>query len=647
MATLSFWSSLGRLLQPHASQPSSASELSEADKLMEHVKGIINRQDLVVDRLEKYQQARKLPFDQRETAYIPIYLSLEQFIVTNKPLVVKSEYTKATLRQEIHTTFVLDHINKLFRLIFLPDQTQALLLFEIGVNDLAQYLLTHMGVAHVQEITAKSTKGTFLESVNVSQTGVDFNSIYARTPSTELVDLINSSRALYAALYREIRDSLGIKTAENITVNSFQFIKIHYDYDLISRYLEVVPDGVLEDERLSFLSRTELAKKIRSRTQELEEEKSRLQAAVESMPLGFIITDSHDNTLTMNTIAKKICSSSDPLNPDQSPPDYQSYTIKDILHFLSLGSFDLLAQCQKSRLTNTSIEFKDISIGKKFLHVFISPIVMTKDQPEIIGTVVLIEDITEAKLLERSREEFFSIASHELRTPLTAIRGYTSLIQQFYKDKIQDPQLMAMVTNVNESSTRLIDIVNDFLDVSRIEQGKITFKHEQFNLLDIVREALHDLQSLVQEKKLYLKINDPPHQLSLVLADKDRTKQVLLNLIGNALKFTESGGVTIEISEKNNSLYTAVTDTGKGIPPQNQNLLFRKFQQAGDNILRRDATHGTGLGLYISKLMVELMGGTIYLRNSEINQGSTFVFSLPVAGSDQNFTSPPNKLSSI
>ena len=121
----------------------------------------------------------------------------------------------------------------------------------------------------------------------------------------------------------------------------------------------------------------------------------------------------------------------------------------------------------------------------------------------------------------------------------------------------------------------------------------------------------------LDEAKLYLKLQPSNVPIPLVIADRDRVKQILINLIGNAIKFTEKGGITVALIPSGTAVKISITDTGKGLTSESKNLLFRKFQQAEDNILTRDSTRGTGLGLYISKLLAEGMGGKIYLEASE------------------------------
>ena len=262
---------------------------------------------------------------------------------------------------------------------------------------------------------------------------------------------------------------------------------------------------------------------------------------------------------------------------------------------------------------------------------------------KIIGTVVLVEDITEQKVMERSKDEFFSIASHELRTPLTSIKGNASMILDFYKDAIKDPQLKEMIVDVHESSVRLIEIVNDFLDTSRLEQGKMKFEYEEVSLEEVLESVAYEMKTVLDEKKIYLKLDKLTlDHLPKVWVDKNRLKQVVYNLVGNAAKFTEEGGVSISTelvgqpggqatAQQPEHVKVTIADTGRGMPIEAQKLLFHKFQQAGGSLITRDTTRGTGLGLYISKMIIESMGGTIALDSSEEGTGSSFSFSVPIA----------------
>ncbi len=223
------------------------------------------------------------------------------------------------------------------------------------------------------------------------------------------------------------------------------------------------------------------------------------------------------------------------------------------------------------------------------------------------------------------KNEFFSIASHELRTPLTAIRGNSVMLKQVYGPK-NDPEHTAITDDIHEASVRLIKIVNDFLDLARLERGQMPLNTADIQLSDPVGIVVQELQTMAAEKGLYVKAKLPA-RLPLIKADAERIQQVIYNLAGNAMKFTAQGGVTVGARAHRRHLVVLVTDTGRGMSPAQQNKLFKSFQQTRD----QDATLGSGLGLYISKLLVERMGGKIWVEWSEEGKGTTIAFSLPRA----------------
>lgn len=397
--------------------------------------------------------------------------------------------------------------------------------------------------------------------------------------------------------------------------------------------LNILEDARVLEKQLAE-EKTSVERKVEERTHELKEEQARLQASIDSLRLGFIMTDVNCEILTMNATARRIlCQPQDDSVPGTLRGSLgMSCNMQDVARNLK-DNFDLVSNIKVSINEKKPLDFRDIAFGNRFLHIFISPIVMLKDHLEIIGAVILVEDITEAKILERSRDEFFSIASHELRTPLTAIMGNTSMIKEYLAEEIKNPQLMEMINDIHDSSDRLITIVNDFLNVSRLEMGKMTFKKESFDVVQIIKDVLQNYQVTGSRRKLYLKFDEPKVALPQVSGDQDRMRQVLINLVGNGLKFTQEGGVTVTALREGKFVKISVTDTGMGISEKNQELLFRKFQQAESDIYTRDTVQGTGLGLYISKLMVGGMGGKIVLEKSEVGKGTTFSFTLPIAPS--------------
>jgi hypothetical protein len=245
----------------------------------------------------------------------------------------------------------------------------------------------------------------------------------------------------------------------------------------------------------------------------------------------------------------------------------------------------------------------------------------------IRGKVYVFHNITAEVELDKQKDDFFSIASHELRTPLSVISGsLDNIIQGYGKSVLSEVDIQA-IKNALSSSDRLTRLVNDYLNVSRLDQGRVTLNIKPVDIDTLINAVQTEMTPLFTKRGLGFKfICDKNHEI--VKADEDKLKEVLINLIGNSLKFTEQGEISITHAVKDNMLVTEVTDTGIGIAHDKQHLLFARFQQAMDNTISRKA-EGTGLGLYISREFVRLMGGDMVLAKSEPGVGSTFSFTLP------------------
>ena len=251
-----------------------------------------------------------------------------------------------------------------------------------------------------------------------------------------------------------------------------------------------------------------------------------------------------------------------------------------------------------------------------------------------IENVRLFDEIQEKSraLAEASRHksQFLANMSHELRTPLNAILGYTELIlDDIYGDT---PERMRTVLKRIESNGRhLLALINDVLDLSKIEPGQLTLSVAEYSLNEVACNVYAAVEPLAAQKNLRFKLEVPP-DLPRGRGDEHRLTQVLLNLVGNAIKFTDAGEVRINATAANGSFRVAVADTGPGISAADQGKLFQEFQQADSSITKNKG--GTGLGLAISRRIVEMHGGTIWVE-SEVGKGSTFVFTLPVIAERQ------------
>lgn len=224
--------------------------------------------------------------------------------------------------------------------------------------------------------------------------------------------------------------------------------------------------------------------------------------------------------------------------------------------------------------------------------------------------VILYKKIKE---VDQMKDEFISIASHELRTPITAIKGYVSMILDGTFGKLENREMSDSLDKVEKSVNRLGALVEDLLDVSRIEQGRLEVENSAIDAPPLIKEIISQLQISAEEKKLAIEYIESGEKLPLVFADAERLKQVMVNLIGNAIKYTEKGGVKISAQIKNKKMEIKVIDTGMGISAEEQKRLFEKFYR-----IRNEKTSqiiGTGLGLWITKQLVELMKGKIYVES--------------------------------
>jgi two-component system sensor histidine kinase GlrK len=228
------------------------------------------------------------------------------------------------------------------------------------------------------------------------------------------------------------------------------------------------------------------------------------------------------------------------------------------------------------------------------------------------------------KEVDRMKSDFFSLMSHELRTPLTSIREGTNLFLEGQGGEVTEKQ-KKLLTIISEESNRLISLINSLLDLSKLEVGMVTFHYVQKDLLPLIDRTLNELMPLAESKNIRLDMRIG--NLPAVSMDTERIKQVVRNLVGNALKFTPRGGsVQVVGGMADAGVQISVIDTGPGIPKEQTHEIFEKFRQVSPADSRR--LQGTGLGLAIAKHIVQAHGGKIWVE-SEIGHGSTFTFVLP------------------
>jgi signal transduction histidine kinase len=234
------------------------------------------------------------------------------------------------------------------------------------------------------------------------------------------------------------------------------------------------------------------------------------------------------------------------------------------------------------------------------------------------------------EVASQHKSQFLANMSHELRTPLNAILGYTELIADGVYGEPSE-KMLAVLKRLESNGKHLLGLINDVLDLSKIEAGQLVLELTDYSLVDIAQTVRSTLEPLAADKKLAFKVEMGP-KLPVGHGDGRRLTQVLINLVGNAIKFTDAGEVAITGGANDGSFHLSVRDTGPGISAADQAKLFQEFQQADNAITRKKG--GTGLGLAISKRIVEMHGGNIWVE-SKVGQGSTFAFTVPIRATQE------------
>jgi signal transduction histidine kinase len=225
----------------------------------------------------------------------------------------------------------------------------------------------------------------------------------------------------------------------------------------------------------------------------------------------------------------------------------------------------------------------------------------------------------------RHKSQFLANMSHELRTPLNSVLGFTEMMADGLYGQLPERAKSALI-KVQANGRHLLGLINDVLDLSKIEAGQLTLSLDDYSLGQVVDSVVTSTESLARAKGLRMSASVPP-ALPIGRGDERRLTQVVINLIGNAIKFTDAGSVDIVAKAVDGFFEVVVRDTGPGIAPEDQKRIFEEFQQVDDSSTRRKA--GTGLGLAISRRIVEMHGGTLTVR-SAVGEGSTFTVRVPV-----------------
>jgi signal transduction histidine kinase len=367
----------------------------------------------------------------------------------------------------------------------------------------------------------------------------------------------------------------------------------------------------------------ELDQRVADRTKELSDSLSResrqasqRQAILQGIADGVVVFDNAGKAILANPAISRLINV--PLD------QIISYLALDILESSGITGEDRNALLTALSSAGSSAVPMRMRWGQKTLSVSTAPVRDTKNQT--IGNVAVFRDFTREAEVEEMKNSFVAMVSHELRTPLNAILGYSEMLRDGYYGLMNDKQAKAS-DRILSNSRRLLDIVSDLLDKAQIEAGYLNLNISTFHP-SVITEYLHSvMDKLAHDKGLELVSSIAPEMPQEMKGDPERIHQVVVNLVNNAVKFTEQGSVRVNLYRVADEYWAFdVTDTGPGIAPEDQRYIFDPFRQVDKTTTRSHG--GIGLGLSIVKRLVDLMGGRIFLK-SIVGQGSTFTVVLP------------------
>lgn len=342
-------------------------------------------------------------------------------------------------------------------------------------------------------------------------------------------------------------------------------------------------------------------------------EKRKIGALMSGIPSGVMFFTSVDDSLELVTI-------------NHAAKSFLGFTEQDTVNALIVArtfsdSLQLDKQVKDAIKEKKCTIIHDVLLNGKYFQIYINPIDV-QDQNRSGGATVSLQDVSLEKEVEEIRENFTSMVVHELRAPVTSIKGASSLLSD---DRINNEDYRKMVKIIKGSSERMLNQINDLLDAAKLQAGKFSLTRDVADLNQLVKDRVESFQFQAADKKVNLHA-ETDSAVPPFIFDKFRVDQVITNLLSNALKFTPEGGEVVVRSElKNDLVEVSVKDSGIGIPKDKQALLFSQYSQI-QNTLRHD---GTGLGLFISRGIVDSHGGKIWVESEE-GKGATMIFTLPI-----------------
>jgi signal transduction histidine kinase len=362
-------------------------------------------------------------------------------------------------------------------------------------------------------------------------------------------------------------------------------------------------------------------------SEKLEFEKQKLKLILSLISDGVIIVDTEQHISYMNQAAEEITGF--------SIHEMLAHPIEDVLVLLDQENNNITATqyCPSGQIDLEGSFYKNphlklVDSGDKIKDIDFESRKMKGGSQSAIGCIIILKNVGEKRELEKMKIDFTSMAVHILRTPLTILRGYLADLSRSATLAKLDQHEIESLTSASLGANELNTLIEDLLHLTEIQQGNFKIYPSPFNYEGLVASVVLQYQSAAHAKGLSLVYNNPLYEFPMIRADIERIKELLANLISNAIKFTDKGFIEIRITYDQKDITTVVSDTGRGIAKEKLKVIFSKFYREKDNPLAM--AEGYGIGLFICQKIIEAHKGRIWVESKE-GLGSSFYFTLPVA----------------
>lgn len=579
---------------------------------------------------------------------LKLYFSVEDCIVLHEPPLVRQLYTKPVLRRDLAKVVDAQKLPSVFAIILSPSPLDLTLAFQQILETVSRYVVGRVGTSILQTYISELTAGTLLERTMTWQQSLPFFKVDKATMSALAASQVSwevSVKKLFDGLYTKLVYSGGEAFA-NVPFETWYtgFKALYANDDIMSHVVAVLPTQITKTDKVQYLTRRELVTrlgeltsqiadlkeqttiKVKDESKKLQAELAQLKEYINGVRSGILVLDAFGNAILMN--------SSFELFYEKGKIASGQYSVEQFVATHTLfkagtntpypeDSFALLRALRGVASINEDLE---IVLGGAHKHTRITAN-PHMDQDKVQYVVATFEDITQETSTIRAKEYLLAAVLEELKNPVAEIVTTASELPTQ-----KDPGQAAH--HIQQIGTRLNQALSQFQQVAAIELGSLPLKREVFDIIAHVKRTTSAYESRARTKGLSLRIQNETAMSLSTIADKRRVKEVLAQLLDNALEHTDHGSVVVQIDNDPHMVKIRVHDTGRGIAETAEKNLFTMFQKiekeqvATPDISAR--TH-TGLGLYICKILVTSMGGSIGLERAAVGQGSVFYFTLPIA----------------